>query len=155
MVVWTNFLKSLAQKCNFSCLFVLETMSPLDVRSKVCMALFHVWSKVCIAPIHVRSKVCKFAPHMDGSYADFAPDMEGIHADFAPHMERRHCFRDQIKAKTASFANFQRELLKITNFLGVYMTYVTTFDNTNILRESTFNICYWRLFKYSHTTDNT
>ena len=102
------------------------------------MAPFNVRSKVCIAPIHVRSKVCKFAPHMDESNADFAPHMEGRHADFAPHMEQRHSFRDQKIAKTAIFANFQRELFKTTNILGVYMTYVTIFDNTNILRESTF-----------------
>ena len=71
--------------------------------------------------------VCKFAPHMDGNNADFDPHIEGTHADFAPHMERRHSFRDQIIAKTASFANFQRELFKTTNILGVYMTYVITF----------------------------
>ena len=115
-------------------------MSPLHVRSKVCKVPFHVRSKVCIAPIHVRSKVCKFAPHMDESNADFAPHMEGRHADFAPHMERRHSFRDQKIAKTACFANVQRELFKTTNILGVYMTYVTTFENRNILRESTFKM---------------
>ena len=65
---------------------------------------------------------------MDGSNADFAPHMEGRHADFAPHIERRHSFRDQIIAKTAIFANFQRELFITTNILGVYMTYVTTFE---------------------------
>ena len=83
------------------------------------------------------SKVCKYAPHMDGSNAHFAPHMEGRHTDFAPHMEGRHSFRDQIIAKTTIFANFQRELFKTTNIFGVYMTYVTTFENTNILREST------------------
>ena len=103
-------------------------MSPFYVRSKVCMASFHVWSKVC-----------KFAPHMDGSNADFALHTEGSHADFAPHMEQRHSFRDQILTKTASVANFQRELFKTTNSLGFYMTYVTTFENKNILRESTIN----------------
>ena len=77
---------------------------------------------------------------MGGSNADFAPHMEGSHADFAPHMERRRSFRDQIIAKTACFANVHRELFKTTNILGVYMTYVTTFDNTNILRESTFKV---------------
>ena len=56
------------------------------------------------------------------SNADFAPHMEGRHADFAPHMEQRHSFRDQKIAKTAIFANFQREFLKTTNILGVYMT---------------------------------
>ena len=30
------------------------TMSPLHVRSKVCIALFRVPSEVCIAPVHVR-----------------------------------------------------------------------------------------------------
>ena len=36
---------------------VSETMSPLDVRRKVCMAPFHARSKVWIHPLHVRSKV--------------------------------------------------------------------------------------------------
>ena len=76
---------------------------------------------------------------MDGSNADFAPHMEGSHSDFAPHIERRHSFRDQIIAKTACFANAQRKLFKTTHILGVYMTYVTTFENRNILRQSTFN----------------
>ena len=57
-----------------------ETMSPLHVRSKVCMAPFYMRSKVCIAPIHVGSKLADFAPH--GSKADFVPHMEGSHADF-------------------------------------------------------------------------
>ena len=57
---------------------------------------------------------------MDGSNADFTPHIEGSHADFAPHMEQRHSLGDQIIAKTASFVNFQRELLKPTNILGVY-----------------------------------
>ena len=61
---------------------------------------------------------------MDVSNADFAPHMEGRHADFAPRMEQRHSFRDQIKAKTVIFANFHRELFKINNTSGVYMTYV-------------------------------
>ena len=77
---------------------------------------------------------------MEGSNADFALHMDGRHADFAPHMVRRHSFRDQIIAKTAIFANFQRKLLKTTNILGVYITYVTTFENKNILMESIFNI---------------
>ena len=99
----------------------------------------YVRSKVCVASFHVRSKVCKFAPQMDGRNADFAPHMEGSHAHFAPQMERRHSFRNQIVAKTACFANVQRELVKTTNILGVYMTYVTTFENKkNIWRESTF-----------------
>ena len=100
-------------------------MSPLNVRSKVCMAPFHVRSKVCIAPIHVRSKVCKITAHMDGSNADFSLHIEGSHADFAPHMERRHSFRDRIIAKPACFANGQRKLFKTTNICGVYMIYVT------------------------------
>ena len=104
------------------------------------MAPFHVRSKVCMASIHVRSKVCKFAPQMDGCNADFAPHIEQSHADFAPHMERRHSCRDQIIAKTACFANVQRELFKTTNILEVYMTYVTTFENKNVLRESTFQL---------------
>ena len=76
---------------------------------------------------------------MEGSNEDFNLHMDGRHADFAPYMERRHSFRDQIIA-TAIFANFQRKLLKTTNILGVYITYVTTFENTNILMESIFNI---------------
>ena len=103
------------------------------------MAPFHVRRKVCIALFHVRIEVCKFALHMDESNADFAPHMEGRHADFAPHMEQRHSFRDQKIAKTAISANFQRELLKTTNIAGVYMTLVTTFENKNFLRESTFH----------------
>ena len=81
------------------------------------MAPLHVRSKVCIASIHVRSRHCQFAPHMDGSNADFAPHMEVSHADFAPHMEQRHSLRDQIIAKTARFANFQRELLDNHQYL--------------------------------------
>ena len=92
---------------SISC-FVSETMSPLYVRSKVCMAPFNVWSKVFIAPIHVESKVCKFAPHMDGSNADFALHMEGRHADFALHNKRRHSFKDQIKAKNSNFCPFSK-----------------------------------------------
>ena len=117
-------------------------MSLLYVRSKVCMAPFNVQSKVCIAPINVRSKVCKFALHMDESNADFAPHMEGRHADFAPHMEQRHSCRDQKIAKFAIFANFLKYFFKTTYVLGVFMTYVTTFENKNILRESTFNFTF-------------
>ena len=81
---------------HLSYIFFPETMSPLYVRSKVCMASFLVQSKVCIAPIQVWNKVCKFALHMDGSNADFVLHMEGGHVSFAPHMEWRHSFRDQI-----------------------------------------------------------
>ena len=65
--------------------------------------------------------------------------VDGSNADFTPHREQRHSFRDQIIAKTTSFANFQRELLKTPIILRVYMTHVNTFDNKNILREPTFN----------------
>ena len=99
----------------FKIFLVPETMSTLYVRSKVCMAPFHVQSKVWNAPIHVRRKVWKFDLHMDKSIADFAPHIEGSHADFALHMELRHSFRDQLIAKTSSFANFQRKLFKTTN----------------------------------------
>ena len=58
--------------------------------------------------------------------------MDGSNVDFALHMEQRHSFRDQIIAKTAIFANFQRELFKTTNILRVYMTYVTTSENTHL-----------------------
>ena len=54
-------------------------------------------------------------------------------------MEQRHSFRDQITAKPASVANFQRELIITTDILGFYMTYDTTFENKNILRKSDFN----------------
>ena len=60
---------------NFSNLLVPETMSPLHVRSRVCMAPIHVVNKVCITPIHVWNK--------------FA-DWEGSHADFTPHIEQKH-----------------------------------------------------------------
>ena len=92
-----KFLYKFGRNCNLNCFLDPETMSPLHVRSEVCIAPFHVQSKVCIAPFHVRSKVYKFAPHMDGSNADFAPHMEESHADFAPHMEQRHSCRDQKK----------------------------------------------------------
>ena len=55
---------------------------------------------------------------MDERNADLAPHMEGGHADFA-----------------TSFPNFQMELFKATNILGVK---ITTFETKNILRESTF-----------------
>ena len=77
---------------------------------------------------------------MNGSNADFAPHIEGKQADCAPHMERRHSFRDQIITKTAFFANFQREVLKTTDIFGVYMMYVTTFENKNILGVGTFKV---------------
>ena len=60
------FLK-ISRNCNSCNYLVPQTMSPLQVRSKVCMAVFHVRSKVCIASIHVRSKLAAFAPHMDGN----------------------------------------------------------------------------------------
>ena len=121
-----KFFKKIVRNLNLSYFLVLETMSLLYVRSKVCMAPFDVRSKVCMASIHVRSKVCKFASHMVGSNAHFAPHMERSHADFAPHMEGRHSFRYQIIAKPECFANVQRESFKTTNILGVYTTYATT-----------------------------
>ena len=114
-------------------------MSLLNMRSKVCIAPFHMRSKVCIAPIHVRRKFTDFAPHMNGSNADFAPHMEGSHADFAPNIERRNSFWDQIIAQIAIYVNFFKNLWNAL-FLEVYITYVTTFETKNILRESTFNI---------------
>ena len=74
-----KFFKKFGRSCNLSCCLVPETISSLYVRSKVCMAPFHLPSKVCIVPIHVQSKVCKLSPHMDGSNADFAPHMKGSH----------------------------------------------------------------------------
>ena len=71
---------------------VPETMSQLRMRSKVCIASFHV-----------RRKFSKFAPHRDGSNTDFAMHMEGNLEDFAPRMEQQHIFRDQIIAKIAIY----------------------------------------------------
>ena len=62
---------------------VPETVSPLHVRSEV-----------CIAPFYVRSKDYEFATHLEGS-----------NANFAQHMEQRHSFRDQQTAKIATSAN--------------------------------------------------
>ena len=94
------------------------------------MAPFHVRSKVCIAPILVQCKVCQFASHMYGSNADLAPHMERSHTDFAPHMEWRPSFRDQKNTKIAISANFQKKNIKKKNYiLGVYMTYVTIFED--------------------------
>ena len=77
-------------------------MSPLHVRSKVCMVPFHVLSKVWIAPFHLRSKVYKFAPHMDRS-----------HADFAPHVERRHIVKEQNNSNKCQFKPiFKNNFLK-------------------------------------------
>ena len=74
-----------------------ETMSPLDVRSKV-----------CIAPFQVRSKFPAFAAlHIEGNNADFAPHMEGSHEDFTSHIERRHSFKNQKKGKIVNSANFK------------------------------------------------
>ena len=115
-------------------------MSPLHVRSKVCMAPFSVRSQICIAPIHVRSKFADFAPHMYGSNADFAPHLEGSHADFAPRLERRHSFRDQQIAFILIFGKFLKNLVFTTYIEEVNMTYVTNFNNRYILRESTFKI---------------
>ena len=114
--VLNKFFWKFASMCNFSYFLDPETVSPIHVKSKVCIAPFHVRSKVCIALFHVRSKIDKFAPHMDGSKADFAPHMEGSHADFAPHMERRHCCRDKITAKFAIFAYFHKDLFQTTYF---------------------------------------
>ena len=113
-------------------------MSSFRVQSEVCMSPFHVQSKVCIAPIHVQSKFANVAPHMDGSNADFAAHIEGRHADFAPHIERRHSFKDQKIAQIAISHRFLKEFVKTIYIAGVYMTYVTSFKNINILRESTF-----------------
>ena len=42
--------------------------------------------------------------------------------DFAPHMKRRHSFRDQIIAKVAILANFQKLFVEAIYIIGVYMT---------------------------------
>ena len=84
MVVLKKIFRKL-KICQFIYYLVPTTIIPLHVRSKVCMALFHVWSELCIAPIHVRSKFVNFAPHMVGSNED----LEVSNADFALHMEQR------------------------------------------------------------------
>ena len=108
----------MGKTCSFSYYLVPKTMFPLNVRSKVCVANFHMRSKVCAAPIHVRSKFADFAPHMDESNADFAPHMEGSHADFAPHIEKRHSFRDQQISQIAIFAKFLKIICLKHLYLG-------------------------------------
>ena len=89
-----------------------------------------------MAPFQVWSQFAVIAPHIEGSNADFAPHMEGSHTDFAPHMVGRHSFRDQKKAKINIFDI--KKISQTTYIWEVYMTYLTTFENTTILRESTF-----------------
>ena len=43
------------------------------------------------------------------------------------------------KTKILNSAKFQTDFFQTTYTLGVYITYVTAFKNTNILKESTFN----------------
>ena len=102
------------------------------------MAPFHARSKVCIAPIHVQNKFADFALHMDSRNADFAPHIEGSPLDFAPHIERRNSFRDQKIAQMAFSAEDFKEFVQPAYIQGVYMTFVTTFENKTILRESSF-----------------
>ena len=45
---------------------------------------------------------------------------------------------ERVCAKTGIFANFQRELLKTTIILGVYMNFVTTFENKKYFEEGYF-----------------
>ena len=68
------------------------------------MSPLHVRSKVCLAPFHVRSKVC------------IAPHMEGNHADFAPHMKRRHSFKDQ-KMAIISISAKEEKIIPSTLYL--------------------------------------
>ena len=89
------------------------------------MAPIHVVNKVCITPIHVRSK--------------FA-DWEGSHADFTPHIEQKHSFRNHKTAKIATSANFKQICLKPLTKED-FISYLTTFQNQNILRASTFKVC--------------
>ena len=102
------------------------------------MSPFQLRSKVCIALIHVRSKFADFAPHMDGNNADFAPHIEGSHADFDPLIEHRHSFRDQKIVYITISAKFLKIICLNHLYLWSYMTYVTSFENKHILRESTF-----------------
>ena len=102
------------------------------------MASFHVRGKVCIALFQVRSKFAVFAPHIEVSNADFALHMEGSNADFALHMARRHSFRDQKKLKLPFLTVFKNNVSNHLYLRSLYMIYLTTFKNKNILRESAF-----------------
>ena len=82
-------------------------------------------------------KICLFALHKDWSNADFALHMEGSHADSAPHMKLRHCFRDKKLQKLQFLLIFKIICLKPT--LGVYMTNVTKFENTNKIMKNYLN----------------
>ena len=87
----------------------------------------------------MRGNFADFAPHMDGSNADFAPQMERSHADFVTHIEQRHSFKDQQKTKIAFSAKKFKEFVQTTYIQGVYVTFVTIYENKNILREGTFS----------------
>ena len=104
-MAFKRFFNKFGRICNVNYFLVPEPMSPVLVRSKV-----------CIATIHVRSKVCQFAPHMDESKADLVPHMKGSHADFAPYMKWRHSFRDQKIAKIENLANLQKIFCQ-TNYI--------------------------------------
>ena len=115
-------------------------MSPLHVRSEVCMVPLHVRSKFCFAPFFVWTKDCKLAPLLERSITDFALHKEGSHADFVPHMERRHSFRDQQIAKIDISAIFFF-YFQPTYILGIYMICVTTFKNEKcIFKDNKFDV---------------
>ena len=74
-------------------------MSPLHVRSKVCMGPFNVRSKVCIAPIHWQSKFVDFTPHVEGTNADlFSGSRKYLKLLFLPNFFK--------KIKTPIFKEF-------------------------------------------------
>ena len=102
-------------------------MSSLHVRFKVCMAPFHVQSKVCITPFQVRSNFAVFAPHIEGS-------MQTL---LCTWQEAMQTLLRTWSGNTVSGTKIAKIAI-LANVLKVYMIYLTTFENKNILRESTF-----------------
>ena len=101
-------------------------MSPLHVRSKVCMATFDV-----------RRKVCQFAPHIKGS-----------HADFAPHMEWRHSFGER-KLQTLQFLqifkkNFSPVHLQFTAYTTHYPVHKNSLQSSLEIRNKRVDFTWGR-----------
>ena len=131
-MVWKK--KKKCRYSNFSYLLVPKTMSPLHVQSEVCMAPFHVLSKVCIASFLVWSKLAVFGPHIKRSNADFSPHKEASHTPGSEtHLKKP-------KKPNIIFLPIKKKLCQTIYILEVYMTYLTTFRNRNILRERTIKI---------------
>ena len=121
IVGFQRCIKKIGSVGNFNYFLVPENMSPLHVRSKVCMASFHLRSEVGIAHIHVRSKVCQFASHMDGSNADFAPHMkEAMQTLLRTWTGDIGRFRDQFFSKIVISANFQKKNSKKLYLSSLY-----------------------------------